>query len=883
MNTQIQFDSNYYAPLVRISYGEDETYTTTNTGGSIALPSDWDTVNAIEVNGQILTPAIDPENPQSNEFLYNPYTKTIQISQTGGSIKVLGSREQIKISPPLLLPPYPDLFTKLPLSGAIALSESFEQHPTAQFEFEVTGISKSSLQNIFKPGTEIDLYGIPLRINSLSLTELPRAIYPDSRIKVSASLGGRWENYLDQTCFLRSDGKNSTPTDQPFQDPECAVNYSATNDPNRNTTIARLLSKLGINYIGPNLAPVQIPQDTPRDATVNPAQLLGDRLRLANCFVRYSNAQGIQAVPINSTRVWTYQESDILGEVETSYEAIAKTSKTRLGAMSSTTPSGNADYNPTIDLVNFPSTITSVPTPILKAEGAIALGFEYPNIEVSVDFTETNAKEQERTQGQTPRYVRKELKRDTRTEGDKTADAPLEGVSEIKTMSLCFDIGGQTKSRSYVTEENGTKIQVIDETWGFAYTADSIYNDATGNLSGDPSIWQCLRRTTTDYYYDYNTGYLLYVITSGYNTVRYKQENPQTPETLELDPSDDEYSLYDFFRIPVTGRTSYYLKLFPEYVASEGLFELIKVCNRDGTSSLTPLLNPDYAPPYYVESERTEMVAFASRKNIEDGQPDFIVGEESRYQISRQVIPPEYKEKTTGFENGYPIVERGDLLTPQKILEHHIEFKAQDQQIASAVEKVWTEEITGELTLATKRNPLYAKEEPAQDTKQTDTNDQQQYRYLVQSAGYTVNDPVNGSESVPLAKTWDEALVYLRCKLAIENWRNGFTESLQIGGNLQIRSGDRFNYWCNGEYRQRVVLSVQTQLNILGVVDGVPRITYATSLTLGSWVNPPITYSKIALPKEPKAPTANLSVFNVVSETLGSVLDWATIRSRRNF
>ncbi|MBD2492484.1 hypothetical protein [Aulosira sp. FACHB-615] len=875
LNTQIKFDTNYYAPLVVVDFGGGEAYTATNTG-DVSLPDNWESVMAVEINGQTLTPAVDPENPQTNEFLYNPYTKTVQVSQSGGSIKVLGGREQLKFAPPLLLPPHPDLFTKLPLTGAIALNESFEQHPTAQFEFEVTGVSKSTLQNIFKPGTEIDLYGIPLRINSLNLTELPRAIYPDSRIKVSASLGGRWENYLDTLCFLRSDGKNNAPSDTPFQDPECVSTNTVNVDPNSNTTIALLLAKLGINYIGPNLAPVPIPDDTPRDAVVSPIQLLSDRLRLANSFVRYSNAQGIQVVPVNSTRVWTYQESDILGEVETSYEAIAKTSKSRLTSI--------ADYNPSVDLVNFPSTITAAPVPTLRGEGATALGFEYPNIEITGDFTETTTKEQERTQGQTPRYVRKEIKRNTRAEGDVTANIPLEGVSEIKTMSLCFDIGGQTKSRSYVTEENGTKVQVVDETWGFAYTAASIYNGATGNLSGDPNtIWRCIRRTTTDYYYDYNTGYLLYVITSGYNTVRYKEENPQAPETLELTPSDDEYSLYSFFRVPVTGRTSYSLKLFPEYVASEGLFELVKTCNRDGTSSLTPLINPDYAPPYYVEWERTEMTAFASRKNIDDGQPDFIVGEESRFQMYRQIIPAEYKEKTVGFENGYPIIERGDLITDQKILAHNIEFKAQGQAIAQAVERVWTEESMGELTLATRRNPLYTRQEPAQDTKRTDINDQQQYRYLVQSAGYAVSDPVGGSESVPLAKTWNEALVYLQCKLAIENWRNGFTESLQIPGNLQIRSGDRFNYWCNGEYRQRVVLSVQTQLNILGVVDGVPRITYATSLSLGPWVNPTVAYSKIPLPKEPKAPTVNITVTNVVSQTLGSVLDWATIRSRRNF
>ncbi|MHC5832861.1 MAG: hypothetical protein ACYT04_96985, partial [Nostoc sp.] len=94
-----------------------------------------------------------------------------------------------------------------------------------------------------------------------------------------------------------------------------------------------------------------------------------------------------------------------------------------------------------------------------------------------------------------------------------------------------------------------------------------------------------------------------------------------------------------------------------------------------------------------------------------------------------------------------------------------------------------------------------------------------------QTAGYTAASPVNGSESFPLAKTLGEALIAASCKLAIENWRNGFTETLQIGGNLDIKEGDRFNYWCNGEYRQRVILGIQTTLNILGAVNGVPKVT----------------------------------------------------------
>ncbi|MHC5939264.1 hypothetical protein [Nostoc sp.] len=39
-------------------------------------------------------------------------------------------------------------------------------------------LPKGQIQTIFAPGTELDLYGLPLRINSLSITELPRMHLP---------------------------------------------------------------------------------------------------------------------------------------------------------------------------------------------------------------------------------------------------------------------------------------------------------------------------------------------------------------------------------------------------------------------------------------------------------------------------------------------------------------------------------------------------------------------------------------------------------------------------------------------------------------------------------------------------------------------------------
>ncbi|MBN3946743.1 MAG: hypothetical protein HWQ38_09700 [Nostoc sp. NMS7] len=920
---------NNFATLATIDFGEVEALVIESASEEITLPANWESVTAIACNGQIFTPTSTPESPQPGEFLYNPYTNTVQVvGASGQSYQVYGSINQVNFAPPLLPPPYPQLFTNLPLKGTIQINCQFEQQPSGQFEFEVV-LPKGIIQNILAPGTEIDIYNVPLRINSLRITELPRSIYPDGRCIVTASLGGRWDNYLSEPCFLRADGKNNLPSNVPFQDPDCVTgSTTSSSNPNISTTIQQLLAKIGIYYTGPNLAVVPIPSGTLVDAVVNPVQLMSDRLRVANSFVRWSNAAAVQVVPINSMRIWNYQESDILEQTETTYEAIGKTSKRRLTSIANHNP-------PSPDLVNFPSTVQSPPIPQLTGETATALAFEYPNTELTLNLPETqspNSSGQESTQGQTPRYVRLPSKREERIVGDKNADSHLEGVDSVQQMSLIFDIGGQTKTRSTTTTEDGAKIKVVDEIWGFAATAIDMYSsaiydpdisDSIKGVRGNPSeVWKCIKKTTTDYTYDLGTGYLLYTSTSGYNTVRYKQETADDPETLSLqtlpadqDPTDPnpeptfdpEYRLYLFFQIPVIGRTSYYLKLMPEY-SSEGLFELVKVCNRDGTSTMTPLVDPDYAPPYYVEYERTETTAFASTPNpgnegvtlvapdpkgdgkspdpnaneVEKYLPDLIVGEESRFESLIQVTPATYEQTLTGFDNGFPIYKQGAEITPQKWVKYIKQFKAQGQAIATALEQISIEEGAGELPVATRRANLYTKEQPAPSPSQSTQIPQQQYRYFLQTAGYTAANPIQGTENFPVAQTFQQALIAAKCKLAIENWRNGFTETLQIAGNLQIREGDRFNYLCNGEFRQRVILGVQTTLNILGAINGVPKVTATTSLTLGRWVMPNLTYSKIAVPKEPKAPGYNITVTNVISAELGSMIDWAKVQSRRN-
>lgn len=796
------------------------------------------------------------------------------------SFEVFGEPASIPFSPPFVASSL--IFSLLPLQGFEEISGGLEEQPSGQIELEST-FPKSFLQTVFRPGGEINIDGIPLRINNAQITELPRSAYPDSRCRLSISFGSKWENYLDDVCFLRNNGTNQLPSDEPFQDPECLTQSppGQDQDPNATTTVANLFSKIGIPYIGGALPEVVIPEDTPIDAVVSPSQLMEERLRIGNSFVRWSNAQGVEIVPINSLRTWFYSEDEILGEVQTSYEAIARPSKI---------PIFFPNINPPLpDLVNFPSEPQPFPVPQLVASIPTALGFEYPNSELTGEFSQPVARDQERTQGNSPpQYIRRDETPRERIVGDVNAHIPLEGVSNIQVMSLCFDIGGQTKDRTIITEVADAPILEIKEIWGFAYYADQIYDLVRERLYGNPDeYWVCLKRVTTSYSYD-STGYLLSVRSSGYNTARYKQESTSEPETLTLDPEDSNYELYQFIRIPVSERTSYYLRLVPGS-PTEGLFDIFKQCNQDGTRFFYLVLNPNYAPPYYVEYERTESVSFASRSNPEneglaEGEkrlPDLVIGEESRFEAYTQVIPAQFRQILT-FQDGSVVTERGAEISPQRYIKYIKKFKAQGEAIASALEEIYTETGPGELPLATRRPPLYIEEEPYNPEQTIIEEDQQQYRYLIQTDGYAVSDPVNGSENFSAAQTLEQALTAARCKLAVENWRNGFSETVQIPGNPAIREGNRFNYWMNGEYRQRIVINFKHRREILGVVNGVPRVTMTSDLTLGPYVNPGLSFTQIPIPPEPTPPDVNFTILNVIDAELGSILDWATIQSRRN-
>lgn len=893
--SRITTGNHYFARLAAIGFNSQETLSVANIyGNEITLPDDVGDVTTIFANGQILLPALDPQNPQQGEYIYNPYTKKVTVYSYSQSVNIFYSPVSVTFAPRLTRT-LPTLFLLLPLEGQVSLSRSFENHPTGSFSFE-THYTKDQVMSILAPGREFSILDIGYRVNNISCSELPRSIYPDGRIKVSVSLGGKWENRLNQPCFLRQDGKNTLSNNEPFTDSECLTNTQNTSDPNNSISINTLLRRINVILLGKQLKSVPVPVGTLKDQVVNPDQLLQERLRVANSFIRYSDNDAVKVIDIKSSAGHTILESEILEQIDSSYEAISKNSKTTLIPQSFNSPN--------FDLTNFPSAVAN-PSPFITGEFTKNLGFEYPNVELTGKFSEPK-NNQENTQGKSPRYIRKQPNRQTRIEGDPKANELPQGVTTLKVMSLCFDLGGEQKTRTFITEEYGVTVQTIEEIWGFVFTGEDIYSNISKQYGTDPTpFWKCVKRVQTDYIYDLTiggeggTGYLIRKVGQGYTTVRWQQESTDKPETVGIAGDVSDYTtakreLYTFFQIPILERHSRVLKLQPEYETNESdIFELIKKCNRDGTASYEPLMNPDYAPPYYIEHERTEKISFKSRSNpANDGrdirsdatfEPDLYVGSiEVTESIITEIIPAKYEQKLIRFENGYPVYQRGKLVEPQKWFKYNYKYGASGQAIATAVEDVNVESGTGELPSVSERMLRYEKETPGEDPDTNKQKNEPTYKYLIRTAGYSQEDPINGSESFTLAETLKEALIAAKCKLAIENWRNGYSENLTINLRTEIKEGDRVFYFCNGQYRQRIVISVNHEFNILGNIDGSPVVTGQTKLTLGNLVYPNLEYSKIKLPIVDDSSKPKVVVSSVINEYLGGLLDLSTIKNRRN-
>lgn len=172
-----------------------------------------------------------------------------------------------------------------------------------------------------------------------------------------------------------------------------------------------------------------------------------------------------------------------------------------------------------------------------------------------------------------------------------------------------------------------------------------------------------------------------------------------------------------------------------------------------------------YVEPYSVLTESLRKSAFAYTRHPEpenELQPFVITGEESYHIIERKMVEfGRYQQITS-------------------------EFSSQNSGFTDAYNKIFEEDILGELPNATTITPKWETEEPLKDT---DKNKKK--KYLLKSDFITSSDPVGGTLNIPFAKTKNEAIATAELLLRMTGLSTSTVQRTYAWYYPSIRPGDK--------------------------------------------------------------------------------------------
>ena len=910
---------DYYsmAPLARVALRSAQQLpgiekSATPTTATLILPAPVDgvytvstaatslnNVVAIAFNSTSYTPATDLASPQSGEFTFDPYQQAIAIYpregdqlEEGLSVQAIGTSKQAReegIGSTRILPPFPEIFYKIPLTGELSWSRGLEQHPSGSLELDATNANIAAIRAAFKPGTELSFYGIGFRVNSLDRVRAPINEYPAGQWKVSIALGGRHENYAAKPVSIRGEVVPAGSAIA-YSDPACVgeSSGSTTTPPKKSVSFAELATRAGTAYTGPELT-IKIAPDTPRDATTTLDEQLTPRLRVNNCFAFYSDPNAIAARNFYQTKLWTFGE--YLGEFSDSEQAIATPAPVYDGA----------DLNlPQPDPTrSLPSTVQSPPQPTLQPEpNLVGYAAQYPCVRLEGKFAEPKTTTGEDTQGRSQVTSPQQSKLLTLTSGHTNPEQPPLGSKRIKNVSLNHDQSGPKKIKKVTTSENGSPLYEETFTYGFAYLARDIAN-SEDELDGSPAaFWQLVRYEKTSHIYDSTTLYLLGTDTIGWQLGRFKTESGENPETIGLDSGDptdaQTLDLYRFRPIPIQSKTRYLLKPYREFYKDvadrESTAPVEKRCDRSGSSSVVIKNgsgNEADPEPMFISAEATETICYARTSNPEsttdDPLPDYETGEES-YTYKFTKILPSKNTITNGLQSLRSRRSLEDL--PDRYVTFSPSDFGQDPGFASVTQEFTFDESEGRPPQATRKNrPQDDGEDGTTDPNAEESS--QLSKYILTTPGYDPKtSPEMGNVSYEHAETLEQATAAAKLDLKIRDCKESFQERKVVPFNPWIAEGDRWRDITAGYLCDRRILGVGNKLVFEGLLeDGTLMITSPGSdLTLGleRAIENDVTVHKLPVPDSAATPRGSSNIFDSSdSFNLGELLP-RTIPNRRN-
>jgi hypothetical protein len=619
----------------------------TISNGQTTITPTLTQVDAIVHAGQTYTLADDPDNPQASEFVENA-DGTIAIASalavsTDLPIVAIGGSERIPtnlIDGRVLAP-----LAGLPVLGQIRWSESLEQQPSGSLNLVCTAETIASVEQRFANGTELELFDRGWSVSSLTTTfKADEGLY-----LVAVSLTGRWAaTRYQQPVKLRS-GSSSGSSISPIEpDPDCSNGNSPTaGSTTGRLTVATIAARVGVPFrCEGDFWGVNVPADTPLDATVSWGELANARSRINNCWIDYSQFDAVIARSIERGAIWRYRVRDL----QTTYQGDARNSPDYRGYA-----------------VEYTNARLSYQTPRASLSGR---RWNRPN---SPDK---------------PLWVpRPRVRRTLRSGDDDAAEMPAQ-TDWLKTLDLNWDASGPTKTLKISTTEDGMPFTDEELIYGFCYTAKEIAN-ADGELKGNPAgFWRLVSYKVVTYLYEPVYGYAMGFDTTGWSMRRFKQES-EALETIAYGDGSPEsapyLALYQFQKLPLRERSRVTLEAFSNVYndvdESEAMISY-KVCNNDGTSGLAWVKDPTYAPAMFVIEEFTYKNSFASIANPDDdpSSPEgrlcpFTTGEESKVHTYLTIVP---SKQTITKSDGIPFTFTNNAEEEiDRFVEWHIEDSAQ--------------------------------------------------------------------------------------------------------------------------------------------------------------------------------------------------------------
>lgn len=759
----------------------------------------------------------------------------------------------------------PLILRSLPLTE-LEISLGFEDHPSGSLKLLATDTTIAAVRRNLQNGTRLNLWGIGFETANYQESQSPRGTHPGGRYEISISLAGAQERAASRPL--------------PYADTAQAIAAAA-----------------GYVVKGPPMR-VQLPEEpSPGDSTTL-AQEVEEHTRINKSFVDYTLPQEIVVRDIDQVNSWVIPAQDIRSGIEEQFSLAA--SPRNLVA------TGLLPPPPTAAL---PSSVTAAPatTPQPEATDWIPKP-EYQNFSLSGLFSDTSKRdsrygrddptkdsdepkeEREDTQANNePRPAWNLVPPDTITlaSGDlRPEEAP--GGTSVRTVDSNFDKSGPTKEINFVTTVKGVTISEQIIRYGFFYLARDY-----------GASWGVIENVVTTY--SYRNGYLARVSGSGERLGRFKEEDTENPESLALDPYNEEdakeLALYEFRAIPVRTATLFQLAPHSSYFddLDEGsAYVEYEYTDRAGNEQTEYVLDPNFKPSYFVSAESTETMAFISTENpqstFDDPLPPLITGLES------------YNRRFVDITSTKPDIYR----------EYQGEFSAQDGNFANSAEKKTFSEHSGKPPQGSSMETVYERvkpededPEPTQDSSQEEPSpdeDRQddgkdnsiEYEYFVNTTGHSINSPSAGSLSFPAAPTVAAALVGAKTALRVEDINGTLSTNLTVKFSPGFRPLDKLAIYVGPQIKRRRLINVSHRLSLSqGRATGTTDITCGIDRVVGD--NVVISSRIVPKPPEPSEPPKTPRSKSPVrrdtpssppptpkgSAAIGFLL--AGVRSRRNF